>query len=141
MNQRITPLYDRMVVRVMEREEVTKSGIIIPVFDREDLDERKGESKAYVGEVMEIGKGRIENGVLVPMEVSKGDVIIFMRYHGNKVRVGKDEFWIVREGDILCRLDPGVSEVEVEFPAEESGVRNIDASKEERSKYIEGEPI
>jgi|GEM_PF-543870 len=103
MDKIIKPLYDRLLVKVMEQEEVTKSGIIIPAYEGE-VDERKGESKMLMGEVLEMGDGRIERGRKVPMKAGVGDVIVFMRYAGNRIRIGTDEYYVVREGDVLCKV-------------------------------------
>jgi chaperonin GroES len=89
---KINPLADRVLVRRIE-EEVKKGGIIIPDTAKE---------KPQKGEVIAVGPGRLdEKGKRVPMEVKKGDKILFAKYAGSEVRFGEDDYVIMREDDIL----------------------------------------
>ncbi|MBM3315409.1 co-chaperone GroES [candidate division WOR-3 bacterium] len=93
---KVRPLQDRLLVERIE-EEVRKGGIIIPDSAKE---------KPQQGKVVAVGPGRIdEKGNRVPMEVKKGDTILFGKYSGNELRVGEDELLIMREDDVLAVVD------------------------------------
>ncbi|HEX9749695.1 MAG TPA: co-chaperone GroES [candidate division Zixibacteria bacterium] len=91
----VKPLADRVVIRPLETEqEVKKGGIIIPDTAKE---------KPQEGEVIEIGTGRkTEEGTLIPLEVKKGDRVLYGKYSGTEVTINHDEFLIMRESDILA---------------------------------------
>ena len=89
----IKPLGDRVVVEVIEQEEKTAGGIVLPDTAKE---------KPQEGRVVAVGKGRYENGQLIPMEVKEGDRVIFSKYAGTEVKVGDKEYLIMRESDILA---------------------------------------
>jgi chaperonin GroES len=92
----IKPLADRVLVRALEEAEVKRGGIIIPDTAKE---------KPQEGEVMAVGPGRInEKGDRVPLEVKKGDRILFGKYSGTEVTVAGDSLLIMRESDILAIL-------------------------------------
>jgi chaperonin GroES len=89
----IRPLYDRIVVKRIEEQETTRSGIIIPDSAQE---------KPQEAEVMAVGHGkRLEDGKLVPLDVKVGDRILFAKYSGNEIRVDGEEYLIMREDDVL----------------------------------------
>jgi chaperonin GroES len=90
----LTPLGDRVVVKPMAREEVTRSGIVLPDTAKE---------KPQRGEVIAIGKGRInEKGDRVEMDVKKGDSVLFAKYAGTEFKLDDDELLILSEKDILA---------------------------------------
>lgn len=90
----LKPLGDRVVVRVIEQEEKTRGGIVLPDTAKE---------KPQEGEVLAVGPGRIlDNGQRVAPEVKVGDRIIFAKYGGTEVEVGGEEYLILRESDILA---------------------------------------
>lgn len=92
--ENIQPLGDRVLVEPFEAEEKTSSGIVIPDTAKE---------KQQKGKVVAVGKGRInEDGKLTPLEVKTGDQILFGRYSGTEVKVGANEYLIVKEDDILA---------------------------------------
>jgi len=91
----LKPLGDRVVVEVLEEEELTVSGIVLPDTAKE---------KPQRGKVLAVGPGRYEDGKLVPLDVKKGDEIIFSKYGGTEVKVGGEEFLILRESDILAKV-------------------------------------
>jgi len=93
--KKVKPLADRILIKedTSSKEKKTSSGIIIPVTVNED----KG-SKS--GEVVAIGPGRIEEGEVVAPSVKVGDKVLFQ--WGDKIKVGEDEFYIVRESEILA---------------------------------------
>ncbi|MDQ5890752.1 MAG: chaperonin GroES [Candidatus Dependentiae bacterium] len=89
----ITPLHDRVLIKRTEKEEKTASGIIIPVTAQE---------KTHWGTVLAIGTGRIDaNGILHPLSVKKGDLIVFGKYTGTEFKFQDEEYLILREDDIL----------------------------------------
>ena len=92
----VRPLADRLLVRRIEEQETKRGGIIIPDTAKE---------KPQEGEVMAIGPGRLnEKGDRVPLEVKKGDRILFGKYSGTEVTVAGDSLLIMRESDILAVL-------------------------------------
>ena len=94
---KIRPLYDRIVVKRIEEQETTRSGIIIPDSAQE---------KPQEAEVFAVGKGkRLEDGTLVELNVKVGDRILFGKYSGNDIRVDGVEYLIMREDDVLGVLD------------------------------------
>ncbi|MCJ7507414.1 MAG: co-chaperone GroES [candidate division Zixibacteria bacterium] len=90
----VKPLADRVLVKPLETEETKKGGIIIPDTAKE---------KPQEGEIMEVGPGRItEDGKKIPMEVKKGDKILYGKYSGTEVTIDNVEYLIMRESDILA---------------------------------------
>lgn len=90
----IKPLGDRVVVKVLEEEERTASGIVLPDTAKE---------KPQQGKVMAVGSGKVlDNGEKVPLEVKEGDRIIFSKYAGTEVKLQGEEYLILRESDILA---------------------------------------
>jgi len=92
----LRPLGDRVVVKPLDREEVTKSGIVLPDTAKE---------KPQQGEVMAVGPGRtLDSGDKVQLDVSVGDKIIFAKYSGTEFKLESDELLILNERDILAVL-------------------------------------
>ena len=91
----LKPLGDRVIVEVLDEEETTISGIVLPDTAKE---------KPQRGNVLEVGPGRYEDGKLVPLDVKKGDEIIFSKYGGTEVKVGTDDVLILRESDVLAKV-------------------------------------
>ncbi len=90
----LKPLADRVVVKVLEAEEKTASGIVLP---------DKAKEKPQEGEVMAVGAGKVlDNGTKLDMEVKVGDKVIFSRYAGTDVKVDGEEYLILRQDDILA---------------------------------------
>ena len=90
---KIRPLHDRVIVKRMEEERKTASGIVIPDSAAEKPDQ---------GEVMAVGNGRVlEDGKLQPLDIKVGDTILFGKYSGQTVRVKGDELLVMREEDIM----------------------------------------
>jgi chaperonin GroES len=89
----IKPLGDRVIIQVLESEEKTPGGIVLPDSAKE---------KPQEGKVISVGTGKtLENGKLVPLEVKAGDKIIFGKYSGDEIKVSGQDYLIVRESDIL----------------------------------------
>ena len=87
------PLHDRVLVRRVESDQKTAGGIIIPDTAQE---------KPMEGEVIEVGSGaRDENGKLVPLDVKKGDKILFGKWSGTEVKMAGEEYLIMKESDIM----------------------------------------
>ena len=89
----IRPLGERVVVKPLPTEEVTKGGIVLPDTAKE---------KPQEGEVVAVGPGRLlDNGTRVPIDLKVGDRILFSKYAGNEVKLDDVEYLIMREADIL----------------------------------------
>ena len=87
------PLHDRVLVRPLEQDERTSGGIIIPDTAKE---------KPQQGEVIAVGPGgRDENGKVIPLEVKKGDRILFGKWSGTEVTISGDKLMIMKESDIM----------------------------------------
>lgn len=92
----IKPLGDRVVIRVLEQEEKTASGIFLPDTAKE---------KPSQGEVIAVGTGKLQdNGTRTPLEVSVGDKIIFSKYAGTEVKYDGVDYLIISERDILATI-------------------------------------
>jgi chaperonin GroES len=93
----VRPLHDRILVKRIEEEAKTKGGLIIPDTAKE---------KPMEGQVLAVGKGRVDDkGKLRPLDVQKGDRILFGKYSGSEIRVAGDEHLIIREDDVLAVLE------------------------------------
>jgi chaperonin GroES len=94
---KIRPLYDRIVVKRIEEKEQMQGGLYIPDSAKE---------KPQEGEVVSVGKGkRLEDGKLVPLDVSVGDRILFGKYSGSDIKIDGEEYLIMREDEVLGILD------------------------------------
>lgn len=90
----LKPLGDRIVIRPTEAEEVTKGGIVLPDAAKERPQE---------GEVIAVGTGKVlETGAKIPMEVKVGDKIIYSKYGGTEIKIGGEEYVILRQDDVLA---------------------------------------
>lgn len=93
----IKPLTDRVLIKMVEAEETTKSGIILTSGSQE---------KPQIAEVIEVGPGgKDENGIKVEMQVKKGDKVITNKYSGTEVKYQGVDYIIVRQGDILAIVE------------------------------------
>ena len=93
----IKPLADRVVIKMTEAEETTKSGIILAGSAKE---------KPQVAEIVAVGEGKYdENGKLIPMTVKVGDKVLTSKYSGTEVKVDGEEYTIVRQDDILAIVE------------------------------------
>lgn len=96
MSLNIKPLGDRLVVKPLEEEEITPSGIVLPETAKE---------KPQKGEVMAVGPGaRNDDGDRIKMDVSTGDKVLFAKYGGTEIKMDGDKLLILRESDILAIL-------------------------------------
>jgi len=94
---KLVPLGDRVVVKAIEREEVTKGGIVLPDTVKE---------KPQEGEVIAVGPGKLtDEGKRIPMDVKVGDIVIYAKYAGTEFKLDDEELMILRESDILAKKD------------------------------------
>jgi chaperonin GroES len=97
MIMQLKPLGDRVVLKLVEREEKTKGGILLPDSAKE---------KPQKGEVLAVGTGKVlDSGEKIPLDVQVGDKVIFARYSGTEVKVEEEDYLIVSEKDILAVVD------------------------------------
>ena len=97
----LQPLGDRLIVEVLEEEETTVSGIVLPDTAKE---------KPQRGRVLAVGPGaRDEDGKRIEMDVAEGDEVIFSKYGGTEIKLGVDEVLILRESDVLAKVKPQTS--------------------------------
>ena len=95
MAVKLQPLADRVVVKPIEKEEVTKGGIVLPDTARE---------KPQEGEVVAVGPGRLsEDGKRMVIDVKVGDIVIYAKYGGIEIKIEDEEVIILRESDILAK--------------------------------------
>lgn len=93
---KIRPLGDRIVVKIIEKQETTKSGIVLPDTAKE---------KPQEGEVLAVGSGEMVDGKKVPLEVKVGDRVIYSKYAGTEIKVDDEEYLILRQSDILAVIE------------------------------------
>ena len=94
---KLKPVDDRIVLKVLEAEEKTAGGIVLPDTAKE---------KPQKGEVVAVGEGKLlDNGRRVPPLVKKGDKVLFGKYAGTEVKVAGEEFHIMRESELLARWE------------------------------------
>ncbi|GAA1285465.1 MULTISPECIES: co-chaperone GroES [Brachybacterium] len=97
MSVSIKPLEDRVVVKPLEAEQTTASGLVIPDSAKE---------KPQEGEVVAVGAGRFDDkGERVPMDVKVGDKVVFSKYGGTELKYGSDEFLVLGSRDILAIIE------------------------------------
>ena len=95
MTTKLEPLADRVLVKPMEKEEKTKSGIYIPDTAKE---------KPQEGEVLAVGPGKMsDDGKRIVMDLKVGDTVIYAKYGGTEIKIDEDELIILRESDILAK--------------------------------------
>jgi len=104
MSEKILPLYDKIVVELIEQEEKTIGGIIIPDSAKE---------KPFKGKVIAVGQGRINNAcncspdgsnenALLPLTVKEGDIVVFAKWGGTELNINDKNYLIVKEDDVLA---------------------------------------
>lgn len=92
---KIKPLHDKVIVKAVTEDEVTKSGIVLP----ETIDKERPEK----GEVVAVGEGKLlENGQRAAMSVKVGDVVMFKKYSPDEVKVDGEEFLVIAESDVVA---------------------------------------
>lgn len=93
---KLVPLGDRVVIKALVAEETTKSGIVLPGQAKE---------KPQQAEVIAVGPGGVVDGKEVKMQVSVGDKVIYSKYAGTEVKLGDEEFIVVRQNDIVAIVE------------------------------------
>lgn len=93
---KIKPLGDKVVIKMLEVEETTKSGIVLPGSAKE---------KPQVAEVIAVGPGAVVDGELVPMEVKVGDKVLMSKYSGTEIKFDGEEYTILKQNDILAIVE------------------------------------
>jgi chaperonin GroES len=91
---KLQPLGDRLVVKAIEAEQTTASGLVLPDTAQE---------KPSRGTVIAVGEGRYEDGKRIPLDVAVGDEVIYSKYGGTEVKVDGDDLIILREADVLAK--------------------------------------
>jgi chaperonin GroES len=95
MEVKLQPLADRIIVKPIEKEEVTKGGIVLPDTAKE---------KPQEGEVMAVGPGRLsDDGKRIAIDIKVGDKVIYAKYGGTEIKIDDEELVILRESDILAK--------------------------------------
>lgn len=92
----VKPLGTRVLLREVETQETTKSGIVLPSNAKE---------KPYMAEVVEVGPGEIKDGNEIKMQVKKGDKVLYSRYAGTEIKLDGQKYLIVKQEDILAIID------------------------------------
>lgn len=92
----LRPLGDHVVVKVKEEEVTTASGIVLPGSAKE---------KPLQGTVVAVGPGALVDGAREPMDVAVGDEVIYSKYAGNEVKIGEEEYLVIKQSDILAVVE------------------------------------
>lgn len=92
----IKPLADRVVIKMVEAEETTKSGIILASTAKE---------KPQIAEVVAVGPGGVVDGKEVKMELKVGDRVLMSKYAGTEVKIDNEEYTILRQADVLAKIE------------------------------------
>jgi len=94
---KLKPLGDRLIVRAIEEEETTASGIVLPDTAKE---------KPQKGTVLAVGDGKIneDTGKRVPLDVTEGDEVLYSKYGGTEIKVDGEELLVLRESDVLAKI-------------------------------------
>ena len=96
MSVSIKPLEDRILVRTLEAEQTTASGLVIPDTAKE---------KPQEGEVLSVGPGRVDdNGKRIPLDINVGDIVIYSKYGGTEVKHAGEEFLLLSARDLLAKI-------------------------------------
>jgi chaperonin GroES len=98
MALKLKPLGDRLIVRAIEEEETTASGIVLPDTAKE---------KPQKGKVLAVGDGKVneDTGKRTPLDVSEGDEVLYSKYGGTEIKIDGEELLVLRESDVLARVE------------------------------------
>jgi chaperonin GroES len=108
----LEPMADRVIVKPIEKEEVTKGGLVIPDTAKE---------KPQEGEIIAVGPGRLsEDGKRIPVDVKKGDRVIYAKFAGTELKYHDQDYLVLRESDILARISKPSAPVSSRKPATKS---------------------
>jgi chaperonin GroES len=93
---KLKPLGDRLIVRAVEEEETTASGLVLPDTAKE---------KPQKGKVLAVGDGRLDDdGKRIPLDVSEGDEVLYNKYGGTEIKVDGEDLLVMRESDVLAKV-------------------------------------
>jgi chaperonin GroES len=94
---KLNPLGDRLIVQAIEEELTTASGIVLPETAKE---------KPQKGKVLAVGDGKLdENGKRIPLDVKKGDEVLYSKYGGTEIKIDGEDLLVLRESDVLARVE------------------------------------
>ena len=93
---KLKPLGDRLIVRAIEEEETTASGIVLPDTAKE---------KPQKGKVLAVGDGKFEDGKRIPLDVKEGDEVLYSKYGGTEIKIDGEDLLVLRESDVLARVE------------------------------------
>ena len=93
---KLKPLGDRLLVKPVEEEETTASGIVLPDTAKE---------KPQKGKVLAVGDGKVEDGQRIPLDVSEGDEVLYSKYGGTDITVEGEDLLVLRESDVLAKIE------------------------------------
>ncbi len=96
LNTNIKPLFDNVLIKPLEAEEKTASGIILPDSAKE---------KPQMGEIIAVGPGKMEDGKLIPVSLKVGQKVMYKKWGGNEIKVTNDELMLVEEKDVLAIIE------------------------------------
>ena len=93
---KLKPLGDRLIVQAIEEEETTASGLVLPDTAKE---------KPQKGKVIAVGEGKLDdNGKRIPLDVASGDEVLYSKYGGTEIKVEGEELLVLRESDVLAKV-------------------------------------
>ena len=96
MSLKLKPLGDRLIVRAIDEEETTASGLVLPDTAKE---------KPQRGEVLAVGDGKLEDdGKRIPLDVAAGDTVLYSKYGGTEIKVDGEDLLVLRESDVLAKV-------------------------------------
>ncbi len=94
---KLKPLGDRLIVKALEEEQTTASGIVLPDTAKE---------KPQKGKVLAVGKGKYDDdGDRIPLDVSEGDVVLYSKYGGTEIKIDGEDLLVLRESDVLAKVE------------------------------------
>ena len=93
---KLKPLGDRLIIKAVDEEETTASGLVLPDTAKE---------KPQTGEVVAVGDGRIEDGERIPLDVKEGDKVLYSKYGGTEIKVEGEDLLVLRESDVLAIVE------------------------------------
>ena len=93
---KLKPLGDRLIVKAIDEEETTASGLVLPDTAKE---------KPQKGKVIAAGDGRIEDGERIPLDVEEGDEVLYSKYGGTEIKVDGEDLLVLRESDVLAKVE------------------------------------
>jgi chaperonin GroES len=94
---KLKPLHDRLIVRAIDEEETTASGLVLPDTAKE---------KPQKGKVLAVGAGKLDDdGKRIPLDVAEGDEVLYSKYGGTEIKVNGEELLVLRESDVLALVE------------------------------------